>query len=47
MLHESQSNRGRNQESFTKSESLSDAIDGTIGRKISIATEGLQPNVEN
>src|SRR5215467_6500762 len=48
MIHESQSNRGRTQESsVTKSESLSDAIDGITGRKISFATEGLQPYVEN
>src|SRR5215467_372931 len=47
MIYESQSNRGRTREFFTKSESLSDAIDGTIGRKISFATEGLQPYVEN
>src|SRR5215469_11907308 len=47
MIYESQSNRGRTREFFTKSESVSDAIDGTIGRKISFATEGLQPYVEN
>jgi hypothetical protein len=47
MIHENQSNRGRTQEPFIKSESLSDAIDDITGRKISFATEGLQPYVEN
>jgi hypothetical protein len=48
MIHDNQGHRGRTQESsVTKSETLSDAIDGTIGRKISFATEGLQPYVEN
>ena len=48
MIHNNQGHRGSTQESsVTKSETLSDAIDGTIGRKISFATEGLQPYVEN
>jgi hypothetical protein len=47
MIHDNQTNRGKTESSVTNSESLSAAINGTTGRKISFATEGLQPYVEN